>query len=1113
MKHVSLLIFMAALASISNAAPIAGLNDSESAVIVLQNTPGEKLAAASLAYDKLGYLTGLVELAKDDAEAAKKLGEIEKKLKDMADFGDNYSRAKLAELYYLKKDFENFEKYASADISAAIEKVSTVYNVIMECPAVIGSLSSNRNAMQNILNSAFYSVMNSGDTASAKKILDAYKKMGKVSWNSVYMYLRLYEKDPSKEMKKEILSLSEADLGRGSFDINALRFVISDGDPEFKVEHDKAEDELAKMTETQRLRKLYDIYRQVDRNKKGAEILERLYDLNALKGYEMADLARYYMFGKSNYWRDSIPAEFKDSPSRDKAIKLLEEAYERDENNKSYVSALLVKIYSTLGNGEKVSEWIAKAEADGDTDSWGSIDLAVSIYLGKDGMPKDEKRAEAMAAKLGGERLGEFYVRLANEYRSGKFADTAKAIELSKKAIENKARNTYLINRYFDMAGYGELDALAAQMPDNGYLVNLQGMRSAKNGDWGKAFESFKKAFDLGYKNAAAMMFGCYLTGRGVEKDEGKAMAMLQMILNETSNNSYGDDGYDYYDMRSGIYSAFGDRSDVYLKLLQGFNSKPTLKARSVKELLGLYRDSVDENKKAEIAGAITEIEALPEGSEKDSMMVGVYTNSDGPVDYAKAAEYAKKIYNAKRYDSLSYVFMVLRGIGVEKDAAEAFRLLSESNLPEYYAYKQNAWLAYFYENGIGVEKNAEKAAELRAKVERDSVRWMFNDRFAPQVKGEILRYVDENTDDIAKIGELYQMFMFGASGLPKDHTKALGYLEKIYKNSPEAAYEMANFYKNSWKYRDAEKHFKYLKEFEALGLPESSRRMNDVMYMLGCAYMNGIGTEQNGELALEYFKKASADPLLGNAFKAMEGIARCVEKGIGCEADPDGAMKMRDEMKRIAKETNTRDLVWPVVDAYASDVFFELGSDAKARKGWIDWYVSVRPDMRGIGSLCDYYSVIPQNRDWRKASEYADEHAKYWGDSMWSQHRIGVYNVFGIGRDKDVEKGIALLEKSAEKFNPYAIEMLAYIYGSGAGVEKDAAKEAEWLEKLSELAYPPYSHIAARYIRASDSVEDPERAKFVLKLGADAGDEEAKNNLENFGAFVNRCLDGKSAI
>ena len=66
---------------------------------------------------------------------------------------------------------------------------------------------------------------------------------------------------------------------------------------------------------------------------------------------------------------------------------------------------------------------------------------------------------------------------------------------------------------------------------------------------------------------------------------------------------------------------------------------------------------------------------------------------------------------------------------------------------------------------------------------------------------------------------------------------------------------------------------------------------------------------------------------------------------------------------------------------------------------------------------------------------------------------------------------------------------------------------------KLSELAYPPYSHIVARYIRASDSVEDPERAKFVLKLGADAGDEEAKNNLENFGAFVNRCLDGKSAI
>ena len=110
------------------------------------------------------------------------------------------------------------------------------------------------------------------------------------------------------------------------------------------------------------------------------------------------------------------------------------------------------------------------------------------------------------------------------------------------------------------------------------------------------------------------------------------------------------------------------------------------------------------------------------------------------------------------------------------------------------------------------MEKNAEKAAELRAKVERDSVRWMFNDRFAPQVKGEILRYVDENSDDIDKVAELYMIFMNGAGGLPKDHAKALEFLEKMCKKFPEGAYDMANFYENSWKYRDAEKHFKYLK-------------------------------------------------------------------------------------------------------------------------------------------------------------------------------------------------------------------------------------------------------------------------------------------------------------
>ena len=408
--------------------------------------------------------------------------------------------------------------------------------------------------------------------------------------------------------------------------------------------------------------------------------------------------------------------------------------------------------------------------------------------------------------------LGEFYIKLANEYRSGNFMNIPKAIKFSKKALNYEPRNTFFLNRYFELAGYGELEILAAEMPGCGCVENMRGVRHVKGGDWGGAFESFRKASDLGYKNADAVIYGCYLTGKGVEKDEGKADVMLRKILNETSNNSYGGGSYGYLGMKCDIYSAFGDRSEAYLKFLQGFRNKPSVRGRVLGELMGIYMDSAGKDKKAEIAGIIDDIEALPDGYEKYSLLMDFYSNGAGPADFAKAAEHAKKIYGAKRGDSLQYVFMVLRGIGVEKNPAKAFRLLNEIDLPGYCKTKRDAWLAYFYENGIGVEKDSAKAAELRAKVERDSIGWTFGDRFAPLVKEEVLRYVDENSDDIDKVAELYQMFMFGASGLPKDHTKALGYLEKMYKNSPEAAYEMANFYENSWKYRDAEKHFKYLK-------------------------------------------------------------------------------------------------------------------------------------------------------------------------------------------------------------------------------------------------------------------------------------------------------------
>lgn len=112
-----------------------------------------------------------------------------------------------------------------------------------------------------------------------------------------------------------------------------------------------------------------------------------------------------------------------------------------------------------------LSNLVSIAESRSVDDAWETVNLAVNMHLGKDGIKKDEKKAEALASKLRGKMLGEFYIKLANEYRSGNFMNIPKAIKFSKKALNYEPRNTFFLNRYFELAGYGELEILAAEMP------------------------------------------------------------------------------------------------------------------------------------------------------------------------------------------------------------------------------------------------------------------------------------------------------------------------------------------------------------------------------------------------------------------------------------------------------------------------------------------------------------------------------------------------------------------------------------------------------------------------------------------------------------------------
>lgn len=90
------------------------------------------------------------------------------------------------------------------------------------------------------------------------------------------------------------------------------------------------------------------------------------------------------------------------------------------------------------------------------------------------------------------------------------------------------------------------------------------------------------------------------------------------------------------------------------------------------------------------------------------------------------------------------------------------------------------------------------------------------------------------------------------------------------------------------------------------------------------------------------------------------------------------------------------------------------------------------------------------------------DEKAVYWLDNISTQdnynneliaeilYKLGLMYFNGDGRDKSIEKGLELIEKSAVKNYLKAQEFLVAAYENGNGVHKSTQKTIYWLEKIA---------------------------------------------------------------
>lgn len=314
-------------------------------------------------------------------------------------------------------------------------------------------------------------------------------------------------------------------------------------------------------------------------------------------------------------------------------------------------------------------------------------------------------------------------------------------------------------------------------------------------------------------------------------------------------------------------------------------------------------------------------------------------------------------------------------------------------------------YLKKMYLNGKGCEKDVEKAYKILEENEPDP-------------------------DCSFSLGEYY---------FEKDNLKSFNYLNNAFKNGVfKAASYLGVFYfkplppiteKN---YETAKKYFK--------------REPNEMSnYYLGLCYYNGYGVRKNYNKAFEYFKKGSRE-------NSMSYLSKMYLEGLGCKMD---IIKGIQYLQKSA-QTNEKSKV-----LLASFYLFGRYVQTDVTKG-----ISILKEVNDDESnfyLGKYYFLIGH---YEKSLEYLNK-LKDLPEEAQAMILIMNENIldlksedlFQLGLqylsesliEKDQKKAYEYFEKAYEKGHPNAAKYLGELLVYGYGCERDIPKGIEILEKSND--------------------------------------------------------------
>ncbi len=290
----------------------------------------------------------------------------------------------------------------------------------------------------------------------------------------------------------------------------------------------------------------------------------------------------------------------------------------------------------------------------------------------------------------------------------------------------------------------------------------------------------------------------------------------------------------------------------------------------------------------------------------------------------------------------------------------------------------------------------------------------------------------------------------------------------------------------------------------------------------LGIWYEYGVGTEQNYQLALEWYKKSaeqeyvSAYANLGRLYRTGEGVEKDLEKSLkyyvlgANENDPNCTFELGrcyfngyGVEKNIAKAFSYFKTAASYDEPLAKYELFicyykGLGTEKNEKAALKVLKEAVKlKHPRSCYSLGVFYQwgkLVEKNE--RKAFKLYKESAELGYCS--AQVKLGeIYRAGLLGEDESPKRSYRWYYKAAERGNASAQFYIGYYYASGYGVKKDPHQAFKWYSRAAEQNNPSaLNNLANCYEYGKGTSVDLTKAVHYFEEAARLGNTTAQKNL-----------------